>query len=131
MTHLARRREACLRVRRIVGGVEILLVAANASGRRPLVLPADMARKAIERCVCASEGVTRKLKMVESRAGPAIHGVAGVASGREIRARVAGTRCVLKFFQVARGAIGRQSLVLANGGALVTRLTFDGRVSSK
>lgn len=130
MTHLARRREACLRVRRIVGGVEILLVATNASGRRPLVSPADVARKAIERRVYACQGVARHLKVVEFRAGPAIHGVAGVASGREIRARVAGTRCFLKILQMARGTIGRQSLVLANGGALVTRFTFNGQVRS-
>jgi len=131
MTHLARRREASLHVRRIVGGVVILLVAANASSRRPLVLPSDVARKAIERRVRACEGVARNLEVIESSAGPAIHGVAEVASGREIRARVAGTRCVLKFFQVARGTIGRQSLVPANGGAFVTRFTFNGRVSPK
>ena len=106
MAGLARGREPGLRVWRVVGGVEILLVAANTGRRCPFVFPANVAREAIERRVYSGQREARKFQVVEFRAGPAVHGVAGGASCREIRTYVARARCALKIFQVTGSAIG-------------------------
>ena len=106
MAGLAGGREPGLCVWRVVGGVEILLVAANAGRWCPCVFPADMANEAIERRVYSGQREAREFKVVEFRACPAVHGVAGDASCREFCTCVARTSCVLKILQMAGSAIG-------------------------
>lgn len=85
VTYAAVTREPSLCVIRSRGGVEILLVTAEAGDRRVLREPADVARSAIDRCVNAGQRKAGVLKMVKRSAKPTVHAVAFVASDRESR----------------------------------------------
>ena len=75
VTRLASIRESRLRVRRIVGLVEVRHVAADASRRRRHEFPARVAGVAIQSRVGSGQGKARELQMVELRAHPVVHRV--------------------------------------------------------
>jgi hypothetical protein len=69
-------REARLRVRRIVGLIEIRHVAAVAGGGRIIELPAGVTSCAVERGVCTHQREASELQVIELRAHPVVHRVA-------------------------------------------------------
>ena len=81
-------RKTRLRVRRIVGFVEVRHVAADASRRRRHEFPARVAGVAIQSRMGSAQGKARELQMVELRAHPVVHRVAGLAGGRQIQSDV-------------------------------------------
>ena len=69
--------------------------------------------------------------VVELGVQPRVKGMAGFASGREICGHVIGIRGLLKIRQVTGRASRRKSLVLSDGGVLVTLLALHHGVRSE
>lgn len=127
---LASGREAGLRVRRIVGLVEVREVAANTSRRRSRKLPAGVARAAIEIGVCPDQGESGELQVIELRAHPIVHRVALLAGGGQIQRNVIDAERLgaREISLVAREAHGRQSLELSHCRTPVTRIAIHSGV---
>lgn len=112
-------RKSRLGVVGVVGCVEFLGVAAVAIGRRPFITAANMAGRAIKRGMHPRQGETRKLRMVELRAQPCIHGgVAVLTGGWKTRRLVIGHR-ILVLNLVAGVTVHRQPLELPDRRVLV------------
>ena len=96
-------------------------MAANARGRRTLILSADVARRAIKRGVHAGERESRALEVIEFRTQPVVDGMALFALDRKrgCRSCVAGGRGLLISLLVARVALSGQSLKLPDSTTLV------------
>ena len=88
VTSLASRREASLRVRRIISLVEVRHVAAAAGCRRPRELSTRVAGIAIQSRVRAHQRKARNRKVVKLRAHPVVHGVALIAPRGELESDV-------------------------------------------
>jgi hypothetical protein len=128
VARLAPGRESCLRMRRIVGLVEVRHVTADAGGRRPHELSARVARVAVQRSVRPSECESRELQMVELRAHPVVHRMALLAGSWQIQSDVvdADRLRINKVLLVAGDARRRQTLKLSHGSTLVTGIAVDG-----
>ena len=88
VTSLASRREPGLRVRRIVGLVEVRHVAATAGCWRARELSSCVAGIAVQRRVRAHQRKARNRQMVELCAHPVVHGVTLVAASGELESDV-------------------------------------------
>ncbi len=124
---LTGRREAGLRVRRIICLVEIRHMAAYAASRRTYELPTRVAGCAIQRGVRSSEGESGELQVIELCAHPVVHGVALVTTRGQIQLHVVQARGlgIDKVSLVAREARRRQPLELAHCCALVAGITIQ------
>ena len=130
---LARGREAGLRVRRVVRLVEVRHVAAHAACRRQCELAAGVAGVAVQSGVRTHQGEACELHVVELRAHPVVHGVAGFASRRHVQRDVINARGlgVNEVSLVARVAGGRKALELSHRSALVARVAIHSRVRAR
>jgi len=88
-------REACRHVIRIVGSLEILQVARDASRGRQIVIPIHMALRALHARVSSSQRETR-LRMIKRRRHPCRRGVAHLALLWDSRGYVIWVRRSLK-----------------------------------
>ena len=86
-----------------------------------IVVVIDVAGSAGHVGVACREREPRRA-VVEFRSQPTIRRVAGLAGGREVRARVIGIRSGLKVLEMAGDTLRGKTLILAHGGALVAFL---------
>ena len=102
MAHVARRREADLRMIRVVGVVEVGLMAAYAGRVRAgqAVIAVDVALRALEGGMRSGERPSGG-GVVEGAAAPVGRGVALIAIGGEAGLHVVRIRCPLEILQVA------------------------------
>lgn len=124
MTGLTSLGEGCLYVRRIVGFVEVVEVAADASGRCAGELPAYVASEAIKRGMGASKGEARQLQVIKLGSQPVVHAVALGAVSRELELgviRLGG----LKVLGMATVAVGRHGGVVTQRTIPMTLVAFD------
>lgn len=129
---LARRRESCLRVGRIVGLVEVRHVTPDAGSWSPYELVARVTRIAVQGCVRPRQSETRELQVVELRAHPVVHGVALFAGRRQIQCDVIDARRlrIHEIPLVTGEAHRRQTLELADCSTLMTGIAVHGGVSA-
>lgn len=97
-------------------------VAPDTGRRSSLVLPADMARRTVQRRVHAGQSESGPREVIELGAQPSVHRVALLALDRESRrgCRVARSVGLLVRRLMARIAADIESFELAHRGALVT-----------
>ena len=122
VTSLASVRESSLRMRRIVGLVEVRHVAAAAGCRRARELSSGVAGIAVQGRVRSHQRKARDRKMVELRPHPVVHRVTLVAACGELESDViqpGGSR-IHEVPLMAGVARRRQTLELAHRRALVT-----------
>ena len=130
MASLAASGEAGLRMRRIIGLVEIRHVAPDAGGWGANELVARVAGVAVERCMSSGQGEAGELQVVELRSHPVVHRVALFASRRQMQRDVInpGGFRIYEILLVAGEAHRRKTLELADRGAFVTGITVHGGV---
>ena len=130
MARLAGRRKACLRVRGIVGLVEVCQVAAHAGCGRPRKLSTHVTGGAIEIGVGSRKGKSGELEMVELCAHPVVHRVTLFASGGQIQLHVieTGRPGVDEISLMARVACGREALELSDRRVLMAGIAIQGRM---
>lgn len=127
---LAGLREPQRDVIRVGRFAEIRLVATHTVGWRSLVLAAHVATRAIERGMSPGEGEAGNFQMVEASAEPSRDRMALLASARKSGGDMVGRCCLLIRRRVAGEALERESLKLANGGALVAAVALQRGVSA-
>jgi hypothetical protein len=127
MASLARGREACLRVRRITGLVEVCQMTAHAGGWRSHKLSVYVAGGAIEIRVSSSQSKSGELKMVKLCAHPVVHRVALFATGGQIQLHVieAGGPGIDEISLMARVARGREALELPHSRIFVAGVAIQ------
>ncbi len=125
VTDAAVMRQPDLRVRRILGPVEVCLVAPEARRRRALELVVEVAGLALQCSVHTGKRKPGHRKMIELGSEPAVHRVARFA--RDRKAGVIDDRC-LEVLLMAVVAGCRESHELPNSSALVARGAFQRRV---
>lgn len=119
-------RETGLSVIRIRGDVEVLLVAADAICARSLEIPAHVASRAIQADVGARKEETCEFAVIEAGPRPAVHVVAGLASGRKADDDMVGQGGLDEVLLVARNAVRGEAGKLAAGRSLVAVLAHQG-----
>src|SRR5580704_402801 len=124
---LARGREASLRMRRIVGLIEIRHVTANARSGRGIKSSAGMAGVAVQSGVGTHQREPGHRQVVKLRAHPIVHGVALLAPGGELEFDVvqSGRLRVDEVALMAGVALRGKALELANRRALVAGIAVD------
>jgi len=129
---LARRRESCLRVGRIVGLVEVRHVTPDAGSWSPYELVACVACIAVQGCVRPRQSETRELQVVELCAHPVVHRVALFAGRRQIQRDVIDARRlrIHEIPLVTGEAHRRQTLELSDRSVLMTGSAVHGGVSA-
>lgn len=116
-------RQAELCVRRIGRAEEVRAVASIARGRSSLKNIVDVAGCAGQRCVHSGQRIAGVLQVIELGSKPTVHGVAGLAVGRESRGYVIENRST-KVLLMAGVAGGGETFELSGAGALVALITF-------
>jgi len=121
---LASRGESRLRMWRIARLIEIRQVATHAGGRCSYEFSTRVARRTIQRSVRPGQGKAGELEVVELRTHPVVHGVTLLAAGGQVQLHVIqpGRSCIYEVPLMARIASGGQTLELAHGRVLVTRI---------
>src|ERR1700752_1386372 len=129
MTFLAALRQAQRKMVRVAGFLIVGKMATYAGCRRSLILPSNVAGRAVERGVHSGK---REERVIELRAQPVIHRMTLLALHRKRRrrCRVAGRRGLLVRRLVAGVALHREALELPNRCSLVTVGTIQTRVST-
>lgn len=113
----------------ILGIVEVCLVTTDAIRRRPLEATADMARKAIQRCMGSGQWKSCQLPVIEAGAQPRVKAaVALLARGRESARLMIGSGRAHESSGVANDAISGQSFELPCRRTRVTGITLQNRV---
>jgi hypothetical protein len=130
VTVLASLRKSQGNVIGIAGLSEVCEVAADATRRRPLIFPADVATCAVQRGVCPGKREAGHLEVVEACAQPARNRMALFASDREAGRNVIGSGGLLVRSRVARVALKRKSLEPAGRGVLVATVTLQSGMSA-
>lgn len=115
---------------RVLCGVEIFPMAAEAIGRGALKAPTGVARRASQLHVNSSEHESGELRVVELGALPGVHRMAGLAGGRKLQSGMTRRLSLLKIPNVASYAVGRQSSEAAGRRTLVARLARYYRVAA-
>ena len=110
--------KSCCSVRRVCGAIPIRLVAAEASSRQCCVVVVDMALRARNGGMSASQREDRS--MIERRRRPAARGMAECAVGRESARDMRGVRSSIKVRLVASITRGRKGRVVVVDVALRT-----------
>ncbi len=113
---------------RVLCGVEIFPMAAEAIGRGALKAPTGVARRAFQLRVNSSEHESGELRVVELGALPGVHRMAGLAGGRKLQSGMARRFGLLKRLDMTGRAFRRQSGKPAGRRALVARLARDYRM---
>ena len=123
---LASRREAGLRMRRIVGFVEVRHVAAVAGGRRVVEFPSCVAGSTIQRGVCARQREAGEFQVIKLRANPIVHRMALFARSRQTQSDVvdADGLGAGQIFLVAGDAGRRKALELTYSSAGVALIAI-------
>jgi len=110
--------------------LEIGHVTADAGRRRSLVFAAHVAGQAIETGVGSRQSKAGHFQMIEGGTQPGRDRVALLASGRESRGRVTGASRPLVVGRVARVALERQPLKLADGRSFMAAVTLQRGMSA-
>lgn len=105
-------------------------VTADAVRRGSLVPSAYVTGGAVETGMCPRQCESGHFQVIEGGAKPCRDRVALLASGRESRGRVVGPGRLLIGCRVARIALERKSLKLADGGSLVAAVALQGGMAA-
>lgn len=130
VTLLASLREPQRNVVRVTRLLEIRQVAAHAGRGRPLVFPADVTGRAVQARVHSRQREAGVLQVIELGAQPGIDGVTLFALGGKPAGHVIRRVCLLVGVLVARVALNRQPLELADRGALMAIRAIQAGVSA-
>ena len=131
MTELARGWYSSRRMVRVLRAVVVLRVATEAVRTRALESSPDMACRALQRRVRASQRESGELQVIELRRVPGIHArVAGLAIRGESRRLMVWLGCLRVRLRVTRVAISGEPSELSNRRSLMAGIAFQCRVRS-